>query len=98
MDDTEATKAEKPRNAQPESNGNRTTGQAGDMKKLEDGQTCRDCGSSDIVLLVYGTAGTEMIKETQEGKIALGGCVVTGNDPAWRCRVCNNAWGNRSER
>ena len=45
---------------------------------------CPDCGTR-MVPIVYGYPGPGMFEDSQRGKIALGGCVVTGFDATHRC-------------
>ncbi|MCJ7448228.1 MAG: hypothetical protein MUO72_11075 [Bacteroidales bacterium] len=54
-------------------------------KKLD---KCPKCGSSKVVKIVYGEPSYEDSLEAEAGKIILGGCVITGNDPHWGCIDC----------
>jgi len=51
---------------------------------------CPACGSAKIATILYGlpvfTPGLN--KELDEGKTVLGGCVITGDDPTWKCIDC----------
>ena len=53
---------------------------------------CPSCGSVNSLPIAYGNPGPEMIDEYQQGKIALGGCIVGAENPRWRCRDCNTDW------
>jgi len=55
--------------------------------------SCPACGSGDVVPIVYGFPSGELLRESEEGKVVLGGCCVTGEDPQWCCRKCGDAWG-----
>ena len=37
-------------------------------------EPCPECGSLDVVPILYGEPGPELIEEERQGKIALGGC------------------------
>jgi hypothetical protein len=37
---------------------------------------------------MFGFPGPEMAEDAQKGRIILGGCCVTGNDPEWQCPAC----------
>lgn len=45
---------------------------------------CPICGSPAIPI-VYGLPDVEAAEAADQGRIVLGGCVVTGSDPAWAC-------------
>ena len=52
---------------------------------------CRAEGA--LVVDWYGEPMEEGVKDWQAGKVVLGGCCITGNDPAWHCKDCENAFG-----
>lgn len=56
---------------------------------------CPQCTSSDCARIVYGLVeiDPEFEKELDSGKVTLGGCCVTGNDPSWKCNSCLHRWG-----
>jgi hypothetical protein len=33
-----------------------------------------------------------MIEDDDAGKIELGGCICTFEDPEWSCRACRHRW------
>ena len=45
---------------------------------------CEKCGATTIPI-VYGYPPGSMFRDAARGKIALGGCVIFGNDPRWKC-------------
>ena len=45
---------------------------------------CEKCGATTIPI-VYGYPSGSMFRDAARGKIALGGCVIFGNDPRWKC-------------
>ncbi len=49
---------------------------------------CPVCYGVDVVPIVYGYPGGELFKQEMEGKIRLGGCCITGNDPDLYCNEC----------
>jgi len=60
-------------------------------------EPCPTCASTDKVIpIVYGEPTSETWELVRAGRVALGGCVVTGDDPAWRCRSCGADFGRRS--
>ncbi len=54
---------------------------------------CPSCGASKVLRIVYGLPGLELAEDAQRGKVALGGCVITGEDPEWRCAKCGREFG-----
>ena len=51
---------------------------------------CPMCGGTDIAMILYGLPSDELLKskKVKEGKIILGGCGVSGNDPKLECNDC----------
>jgi hypothetical protein len=55
---------------------------------------CPTCGAGKPIAIVYGLPGPDAQAEATRGRVELGGCcTVSGEDPAWRCRVCGVAYG-----
>jgi hypothetical protein len=54
---------------------------------------CPKCGSIKIAKILYGMpAGyEELMKKIEEGKIVLGGCCITNDDPTWQCVECETS-------
>ena len=55
--------------------------------------TCPKCETPNPLEIVYGFPSNEMQIAESEGTIALGGCVIQGDDPAYRCRECGEQFG-----
>ena len=54
-------------------------------------QICHNCSSADFVVpIVYGYPHDETMKEYNEGKLILGGCVQKIGAPKWYCKKCGN--------
>jgi hypothetical protein len=51
-------------------------------------EPCPKCGSLDVVPIMYGLPGPEMMEAANRGKIALGGCCVGDRDPQQECKAC----------
>ena len=61
-------------------------------KKLQN-EKMSHCGSSkSVIRIVYGMPGFDLQQEELEGKIMLGGCCVTDDDPDWHCKECKHEW------
>jgi rubrerythrin len=53
-------------------------------------EKCPSCGSGKVAQILWGYPAydEEMEKDLEAGRIILGGCVVSGNDPSWQCVKC----------
>ncbi|HPJ05829.1 MAG TPA: hypothetical protein PLK17_09965 [Bacteroidales bacterium] len=49
---------------------------------------CPACGSPKVVRIMYGMPSYEAFLDSKAGKIILGGCVVSNDDPKWGCIDC----------
>jgi hypothetical protein len=58
---------------------------------------CPQCGSADAVPIAYGLPSFDMFEEAERGEVALGGCIVSGNDPAWQCTSCKQRFGAEAD-
>ena len=56
---------------------------------------CPQCNSSDIIPISYGYPGFEMMEKSTKGKIVLGGCCITDNQPNKHCTECEFEWENK---
>lgn len=54
-------------------------------------KNCPRCGSTQIADIMYGMAAMseELEDNLRSGKVVLGGCVITADDPKWQCAECN---------
>jgi len=63
-----------------------------DRPEVSDGAVaCPACGGK-LVSIVYGLPGPEAAEAANRGEIALGGCLVTGDDPQFQCVACRVAY------
>ncbi len=51
---------------------------------------CPKCHSEGVIKIIYGLPSDELVKESRQGKFALGGCCVDESNPNWECNNCNN--------
>jgi len=60
---------------------------------------CPSCNNKNIATIFWGYPSdmSEFEKEIDEGKIVLGGCLVTDHDPKWECNSCHHRWGERDD-
>lgn len=54
---------------------------------------CPKCGSVQIASVLYGLpAFSQKLEEDMKtGRIVLGGCCITDDDPKWQCIDCSTA-------
>ena len=46
-----------------------------------------------MIAIIYGLPSLELMKQVEDGKLALGGCCIGENDPEWLCKECGQDWG-----
>ena len=56
---------------------------------------CPKCRSEDVLEIIYGLPGESLLNAAQKGKVVLGGCCITGNDPEFHCKSCGNDFRKR---
>lgn len=49
---------------------------------------CPACGSSRVVVILYGMPLPEMVEQEKAGRVFLGGCCIGNDDPRWHCLDC----------
>lgn len=50
---------------------------------------CPHCGAPlKLVPLVFGYPTDETFERARRGQVALGGCLVGDDEPAWACSIC----------
>jgi len=54
-------------------------------------KVCPKC-EGDLIPIVYGYPGPEMVESADRGEILLGGCIVSDNDPQFRCKNCGRQY------
>jgi hypothetical protein len=61
------------------------------IRVSEKPQKCPVCSSNKISIYLWGMPvfSNALHKELAEGKVKLGGCCVTGDDPAYHCMECH---------
>jgi hypothetical protein len=67
----------------------RLLGQLSSMLQRPD---CPECGAGDVVPMIVGLPGPELIEAAEAGEVMLAGCVVMPDQPNWGCRICRHEW------
>ncbi len=54
-------------------------------------KSCPVCKSTKIANILYGMPvyNEKFANDMDSGKIVIGGCCITDNDPKWQCVDCN---------
>ena len=62
------------------------------MRKIK----CPKCGSTNIARYLWGMPSftPDLQEEIKQGKIILGGCCITEQDPQYHCNNCKKDFGN----
>lgn len=50
---------------------------------------CPNCGKKTIAEIIWGMPFSADMEMEKTGKVIIGGCIVSDNDPTWRCRSCD---------
>ena len=53
---------------------------------------CPNCGSTNVLGILYGMPTHEAFLKAEAGEIKLGGCCITGSDPEYYCKDCEHEW------
>jgi hypothetical protein len=61
---------------------------------VQAGRVCPGCGKEDSIPLIYGMPGFDDFSQAERGLIALGGCLMPGEEAAFVCRSCDLRWGS----
>lgn len=60
-------------------------------------KACPQCGSDRVAPILYGLPmlSKELRQDLDAGRVALGGCCIDRDSPAWACVACEHTWGKR---
>jgi len=58
----------------------------------EDELVCSECGSEDVVPIIYGEPNMELFEAAERGEVCLGGCIIFDDAPNWYCNNCGAQW------
>ncbi len=55
-------------------------------------QRCPSCAELVVPLpIVYGYPSPELMEEAEAGRVRIGGCVISADDPEYECPSCHEA-------
>jgi hypothetical protein len=60
------------------------------VARVNKSSKCPNCGGQPLVPIVYGFPSEFMMQLSQRGVLELGGCVISGDDPSFRCPTCRH--------
>jgi hypothetical protein len=55
-------------------------------------QRCPECDSTRTVPIVFGLPTDALLARAGAGRVALGGCCVSQDDPDQHCQDCGREW------
>jgi len=60
------------------------------VERAQKPRKCPECGQAPLASILYGMPAfdEELERKMNEGRITLGGCCVSNDDPAWECTHC----------
>ncbi len=59
-----------------------------EARKIYKRSPCSNCGKRQLISIVYGLPGDEMMERAHRREVAIGDCIVTGGDLDYRCGNC----------
>lgn len=68
------------------------------LKQREVPKVCAHCGSDRLVPIIYGMPAPDAFEAAERGEIALGGCILDEDSPAFRCADCGVGNGTLTRR
>jgi len=60
------------------------------VERAQKPRKCPKCGQAPLARILYGMPAfdEELERKIEEGRITLGGCCVSDDDPTWECSHC----------
>ena len=61
---------------------------------------CPSCKATSVAAILYGLPefSQRLESDLQAGRVVLGGCCVTDDDPTWRCTACDTPIFRKADR
>jgi len=48
------------------------------------------CNSNNLIPIIYGMPGIDLVEKENKGEIKFGGCIVMPDSPKWYCEDCKS--------
>ena len=63
-------------------------------KQSLDSPVCPKCNSTNVAKYLWGLRllDDQLERDIEEGRVILGGCVVSVDDPKFHCNDCKHDW------
>ncbi len=58
---------------------------------------CPQCSGAEVVPIVYGLPGPDLVDSAEREEVVLEGCLIGGIQPQWRCKECDHSWPDPDE-
>ncbi len=55
-------------------------------------EVCPECGSANVLRIIYGKPNQELAEKAERGEVKLGGCVISRESPYNYCKDCKAEW------
>ncbi|MFZ0430105.1 MAG: hypothetical protein WAO20_18450 [Acidobacteriota bacterium] len=62
------------------------------MKPTKRARRCPQCGSEQVIRIVYGLPSAALSAQAERYEVHLGGCCIEEESPEWHCRACGHAF------
>ena len=56
------------------------------------GIICPECRSESVIPVIYGMPAALTFAAEQEGRLRLGGIMMSEDSPDWSCTACGHEW------
>ena len=55
---------------------------------------CPKCNSTNVAKYLWGLRmlSDQLLRDIEEGRVILGGCIIYGEDPKFHCNDCKHDW------
>ena len=63
-------------------------------KQSSDSPVCPKCNSTNVAKYLWGLPmlSDQLLRDIEEGRVILGGCIICGEDPKFHCNDCKYDW------
>jgi len=58
---------------------------------------CPECGSPEVIPILYGPPTKDLIEAEASGLCIVGGKNMSDTDPEWHCNDCEHEWSESCE-
>jgi hypothetical protein len=60
------------------------------IERVTQPKRCPKCGHSPVAEILWGmpASSEKLDADLEAGRVTLGGCIVSDDDPAWKCKEC----------